>query len=34
MDRTLRKVFYIFILGVATYDWWRFAGEIKRRLQE
>jgi len=34
MEKALRKAFYIFILGVATYYWWKFVGEIRRRLQE
>ena len=34
MDSTAKKLFYIFLLGLNTYAWWRLNSAIKRRLDE
>ena len=30
----VKKGFYIFLLGLTTYGWWKVLGYIKRKLEE
>ena len=34
MGDLAKKGFYIFLLGLATYGWWRIVGAIKRKINE
>jgi len=33
MDRTVKKLLYIFLLGLATYGFWKLTAEIKSELE-
>ena len=34
MSDWAKKGFYIFLLGLATYGWWRIVGAVKRKINE
>jgi len=34
MGNLIKKGFYIFLLGFATYCWWKASSAIKRKLEE
>jgi len=34
VDKALKKAFYIFLLGLGTYGWWKFTQSIKRKMDE
>lgn len=31
---TARKLFYLFLLGLGTYFWWKFTKFIKQKIEE
>ena len=34
MGRLARKAFYIFLLGVSTYAWWKLTRALKEKMDE
>jgi len=34
MDKMVKKLLYIFLLGLSTYAWWKFTSGIKRKMEE
>jgi len=33
-NSTAKKLFYIFLLGVGTYLWWKYAKWVKEKIDE
>lgn len=33
-NKMLKKAFYIFLLGLSTYAWWKLTQGIKKKLDE
>jgi hypothetical protein len=31
---TAKKFFYLLLLGLATYGWWKFTGYIRQKIEE
>ena len=34
VGNVVKKGFYLFLLGLTTYGWWKVLGFIKRKLEE
>lgn len=34
MDKRLRIMLYIFLLGLATYGWWKLTTHIRKKMDE